>query len=58
MRITHIYYDDHFKHRYRKLPHQVKEFAKLKETLFRKNPFDSQLKTHKLHGRDKEVNEN
>ena len=31
------------------------EFAKAGEKLFRENPFTPQLKTHKLHGRDKEV---
>ena len=55
MRITHIYYDDHFEHRYRKIPRRVKELAKTREILFRENPFNQQLKTHKLHGREKEA---
>ena len=55
MQILHIYYDSCFERRYRKLPPRIREFAKVGEKLFRENPFDPQLKTHKLHGRDKEV---
>jgi len=36
---------------YRKLPIEIKEKAKKKEKIFRKNPFDSRLRTHKLRGR-------
>ena len=55
MRISEIYYDDHFERRYRRLSTRVKEVAKAKEALFRENPFDTQLKTHKLHGRDQSM---
>lgn len=39
------------KKEYRKLSSKLKEIAEKKEKVFRKNPFDSQLKTHKLSGR-------
>ena len=45
----------HFEKNYRKLPKHVKEKAKAKESIFRKNPFDPRLKTHKLLGKEKEV---
>ena len=31
-----------------------KDAAKEKELIFRRNPFDARLNTHKLHGKDKE----
>lgn len=43
-----------FKKSYKKLPKSVKEKAKEKEQIFRANPFDSRLDTHKLHGKYKE----
>jgi mRNA-degrading endonuclease YafQ of YafQ-DinJ toxin-antitoxin module len=43
-----------FEKNYKKLPKEVKERAKQRELIFRENPFDSRLKTHKLSGRDKE----
>lgn len=43
-----------FKKSYRKLPNNVKGKAKEKEEIFRANPFDSRLDTHKLHGKYKE----
>ncbi|MFH1575882.1 MAG: type II toxin-antitoxin system mRNA interferase toxin, RelE/StbE family [Candidatus Nealsonbacteria bacterium] len=36
--------------RYKKLPLEVQKKAEEKEIIFRKNPFDSRLHTHKLHG--------
>ena len=42
-----------FEKNYKKLPKKVKEKAKEKEAIFRDNPFDSQLKTHKLKGKEK-----
>lgn len=36
---------------YKKLNSVVKEKAKVKERIFRKNPFDKRLKTHKLSGK-------
>ncbi len=45
-----IFYSVKFAREYRKLPSQVKNLAEEKEQIFRKNPFDSKLKTHKLKG--------
>ncbi|MEK7535713.1 MAG: type II toxin-antitoxin system mRNA interferase toxin, RelE/StbE family [Patescibacteria group bacterium] len=45
-----IYYLSSFERLYKKLPKNVKEEAKAKEKLFRQNPFDPKLGTHKLHG--------
>lgn len=45
----------HFDRQYKKLPQAIKEQAKNKERIFRKDPFDSHLKTHKLHGRQSEL---
>jgi len=44
-----------FEKHYRKLPQRVKEEAKTKERTFRENPFDPTLRTHKLHGPEKEA---
>ena len=49
-----IYYDHLFKRQYKKLLIPVRELAKEKEILFRKDPFDSRLKTHKLTGNQRE----
>lgn len=49
-----IYYSSKFKQEYTKLSKEIKKFAEEKETIFKKNPFDSTLNTHKLHGRLKE----
>lgn len=46
-----IYYSSKFAKEYKKLPLKIKLQAEKKEKIFRKNPFDSQLKTHKLAGR-------
>ena len=40
---------------YKKLTSEIKEKAKVKESIFRKNPFDKRLKTHKLSGKEKEA---
>lgn len=44
-----------FEKSYSKLPKEVKELAKKKEFIFRDNPFDPRLDTHKLHGKDKDI---
>jgi len=44
------YYSSKFADEYKKLPLKVKKIAEKKEQIFRRNPFDSQLKTHKLKG--------
>lgn len=45
-----IRYRPRFVREYRKLPREVKRAAERKEKWFRDDPFDSRLKTHKLHG--------
>ena len=45
-----IYYSGHFAREYNKLPLNIKKIAEKKEQIFRKNPFDKSLKTHKLKG--------
>ncbi len=45
-----ILYSSKFGKNYRKLPIDVKKKAEKCETIFRKNPYDSRLKTHKLKG--------
>ena len=49
-----IYYSTKFKREYKKLPKPVKILAEEKEQIFRDDPFDARLDTHKLHGRLKE----
>lgn len=45
-----IIYHPKFARQYKKLPRPIKDRAEEKEKLFRANPFDPRLKTHKLHG--------
>jgi mRNA-degrading endonuclease YafQ of YafQ-DinJ toxin-antitoxin module len=46
-----IFYSTQFFHEYRQLPIEVKKKVEKKENIFRQNPFDKRLKTHKLKGR-------
>jgi len=46
-----IYYHPLFRRQYKKLSQELKETAQEREALFRKDPFDSRLDTHKLNGR-------
>jgi len=46
-----IHYSNKFSHEYRKLSLFVKKHAEAKERIFRKNPFNPRLETHKLKGR-------
>lgn len=46
-----IIYSSKFSHEYKKLPKNIKNIAEQQEIIFRKNPFDPKLKTHKLRGR-------
>ena len=45
-----ILYLPRFVREYKKLPIHIKDFAEKREKIFRKNPFASRLKTHKLQG--------
>lgn len=49
-----IFYSTKFAKEYKKLPLKVKKAAEKKERIFRKDPFDPSLKTHKLTGKLKE----
>ena len=46
-----IFYSPEFKRRYKRLPSEIQQKAEEKEIIFRKDPFDPRLKSHKLHGR-------
>ncbi len=46
-----IFYSSKFAREFRQLPKRIKEAAEKKEKIFRKNPFDKRLRTHKLSGR-------
>jgi len=50
-----IHTTSRFEKSYRKLPERIQTEAKRKEIIFRRNPFDPRLKTHKLHGVEKEA---
>ena len=45
-----IEYSPKFERLYKKLPEDIKILAVEQEKIFRKNPFDSKLKVHKLSG--------
>ena len=45
-----IRYSPKFRRQYKRLLKEIKIRAEKREVLFRKDPFDSRLKTHKLHG--------
>ena len=49
--MVEIEYSPKFARMYAKLPRRTKNAAEEKEKIFRKDPFDPQLKTHKLAGR-------
>lgn len=46
-----IYYHPQFFKSYKLLDKNIKRKAEIKEKIFRKNPFNSSLKTHKLKGK-------
>jgi len=54
MEIKEIKVSPLFEKQYKKLPRKIKEKAKEKERIFRENPFFLNLRTHKLHGEEKE----
>lgn len=45
-----VFYSSKFAREYRRLPLKIKKMAEEKEQIFRKNPFDLRLRTHKLKG--------
>lgn len=46
-----IIYSSKFAREYKKLPGDIKDIAEEQEIIFRKDPFDPRLKTHKLQGK-------
>ena len=46
-----ILYSPRFTKEYSKLPHELKTMFEEKESIFRSDPFDSRLETHKLRGK-------
>jgi len=46
-----IIYGSKFAREYKKLPSNIKDIAEEQESIFRKDPFDPKLKTHKLKGK-------
>ncbi len=49
-----IYYSSKFEREYKKLSRKIKLLAEEREHIFRQDPFDPRIDTHKLHGRLKE----
>ncbi len=49
-----IFYTPNFRRCYKKLSSEIKDLAESKEAIFRSNPFDRKLGTHKLQGRLKD----
>jgi addiction module RelE/StbE family toxin len=49
-----IYYSSKFAKEYKHLPRKIKLIAEKREKIFRINPFDARLKTHRLSGKLKE----
>ena len=45
-----IFYSPKFKRSYKKLPPEIKNKVKERILIFKSDPFNSKLKTHKLHG--------
>jgi len=46
-----VIYSSRFAREYKRLPDNIKDMAEQQEKIFRQNPFDSKLKTHKLKGK-------
>jgi len=49
-----IIYTSKFERGYKKLPNHLKDAAEVAERIFKKDPFDTKLDTHKLHGKMKD----
>ncbi len=51
MQISNIYYHPQFRKSFLNLPEDLQKIARVKIVLFRNSPFNSALKTHRLHGK-------
>lgn len=45
-----VYYTKQFAREYKKIPEPIQVIAEKREKIFRENPFDPRLKTHRLRG--------
>jgi mRNA-degrading endonuclease YafQ of YafQ-DinJ toxin-antitoxin module len=54
MKITSIELSSRYKKSFRRLHHRIQRKAILKIKIFRENPFNPQLRTHPLSGKEKE----
>jgi addiction module RelE/StbE family toxin len=50
IKIRQIHFSPHFFRSFNKLPKSIQELSKKKDEVFRRNPFDARLRTHKLKG--------
>jgi len=48
--VANIHYTSDFRKSYKKLPKGIQNMVDRKDALFRKDPFHSGLRAHKLHG--------
>lgn len=51
----HVSYTRTFLKQASRLPQNIIDIVGAREIIFRENPFDPRLKTHKLHGKEKEL---
>ena len=54
-KINKIKYSVNFLKHLLRLPGRIVERAEEREQIFRRNAFDPRLRTHKLHGKDKDI---
>ena len=54
-KISRVDYRSHFLKEFSKIPKKVQNKAHVKEGIFKNNPFHPILRTHKLHGKEKEI---
>lgn len=54
-KIKKVKYSEKFLKSLKRLPKRIIDEAENKEVIFKENPFDLRLKTHKLHGKEKEI---
>ena len=48
--IQRVFISSYFEKRFSRLPKRIQELSQKKDRIFRKNPFDPALETHKLSG--------
>ncbi|OGM91237.1 hypothetical protein A2755_02435 [Candidatus Wolfebacteria bacterium RIFCSPHIGHO2_01_FULL_48_22] len=55
MAVREVRVSTKFQKQYRKLPKRIQAVAVEREKIFKEDPFNPRLDTHKLHGKDKEA---